>query len=95
MVQDDFYSGTRHLMGKIFGARLAQYPIKPSTTMEEVLKVLKEKDISLIMIESPSNPLLQVYDIKGISEAVKDYREGTGSIYPLVVVDNTLATPIF
>ena len=57
--------------------------------------MLKEKDISLIMIESPSNPLLQVYDIKGISEVFRDHREVTGSKYPLVVVDNTLATPIF
>ena len=57
--------------------------------------MLKEKDISLIMIESPSNPLLQVYDIKGISEVVRDHREVTGSKYPLVVADNTLATPIF
>ena len=57
--------------------------------------MLKEKDIILIMIESPSNPLLQVYDIKGISKVVKEHREVTGSKYPLVVVDNTLTTPIF
>ena len=95
MVQDDFYSGTRHLMGKIFGARLGQHPIKPGTTMDEVRKVLKEKDVSLIMIESPSNPLLQVYDIKSISEVVREHRDLTGSKYPLVVVDNTLGTPIF
>ena len=63
--------------------------------MDEVRKVLKEKDIRLIMIQSPSNPLLQVYDIMGISEAVKEHREVTGFKYPLVVVDNTLATPIF
>jgi cystathionine beta-lyase len=45
------------------------------------------------LLESPSNPLLQVYDIKGITSLVRELRGS--SRYPLVVVDNTLCTPIF
>ena len=49
----------------------------------------------MILIESPSNPMLQIYDIKEIAELVKKHRETNGTKYPLLVVDNTLATPIF
>lgn len=58
-------------------------------------KILQENDdVSLIMLETPSNPLLQVYDIVEISKLAKDKRKD-GSLYPIVAVDNTLATPIF
>lgn len=46
-------------------------------------------------MESPSNPMLQVYDIQEIAEVVRKHREINGTKYPLFVVDNTLATPIF
>jgi cystathionine beta-lyase/cystathionine gamma-synthase len=58
IVQDDFYSGTRHLVGKIFGTRFDYKVLKPTDTMETLDKLLSENNVSLIMLESPSNPLL-------------------------------------
>ena len=58
MTQDDFYSGTRHLVGKIFGSRFHNKVLKPSDSMDVLEKILKENDVSLVLIESPSNPLL-------------------------------------
>ncbi len=42
--------------------------------MEVLEKILKENDVSLVLIESPSNPLLQIYDIEEISKIVKAHR---------------------
>jgi cystathionine beta-lyase/cystathionine gamma-synthase len=93
VTQDDFYSGTRHLVGKIFGPRLQNKILKPTDSMEVLVKILKEYDVSLVLIESPSNPLLQIYDIEEISKLVRAHRKD--SLYPILMVDNTLATPVF
>jgi len=39
-VQEDFYSGTRHLIGKIFAARLKTSTISPKTSLSEIRELV-------------------------------------------------------
>jgi cystathionine beta-lyase/cystathionine gamma-synthase len=55
----------------------------------EFLKSIRP-NTSMIWIETPSNPLLEVYDIECISQGAKKVNPEV-----LIVVDNTIATPYF
>jgi cystathionine beta-lyase/cystathionine gamma-synthase len=78
------------LLGKIFIERFKTVPIKPDVKIEDLEHILKSKNVSLVLLESPSNPLLQVYPIPQIASLIKSVSPTT-----LLAVDNTLATPIF
>jgi len=61
VVQDDFYSGTRHLVSKVFSSRVSQTTLRPGDDAPSRLRdlLVQEGDsIGLILLESPSNPLL-------------------------------------
>ena len=82
---DDIYHGTRHLI-KLF----EEWRIKSSFVDLVKIKNLKSeirKVTKLIWIETPSNPLLKIIDLKKVS----DTAHHAGAI---VVCDNTWATPV-
>lgn len=84
---DDLYGGTKRLLNNVF----EKYGF--STTYVDATDIVKvEKSITaetrLIWIETPSNPLLKVVDIKSISEIA--HQMGI-----LLVVDNTFLSPYF
>jgi cystathionine gamma-synthase len=82
---EDIYHGTKHLI-KIF----EKWNIKSSfVDMTKVKNVDDniQKNTKLIWIETPSNPLLKIVDIKKIVEAAKTTNAVT-------VCDNTWGTPI-
>ena len=58
--------------------------------MEEVSNVASHinENTKLVWLETPTNPLMKIADIKAISEAVKSTNKDI-----LVAVDNTFATP--
>eukprot|EP00347_Sterkiella_histriomuscorum_P001491 403371831 len=90
LVQDDFYSGTRHMLNKIYHERFLQIPIFPHDHLQKIEEMLSQENhnISLILIETPSNPITQVYDIQEISKICKKHSV-------LLSVDNTFCSPIF
>ena len=94
VVPDDFYSGTRYLMNKCFGERFKYEVIKSDTQLEDLERYLNEGNVSMVMVESPTNPLLQVYDIKNIANIVKNFRKDNIQ-KPFFVVDTTFCPPIF
>lgn len=55
---DDFYSGTRYLMNKCFGDRLKYKVIHSETLVEDLERYLSEGNVSMVMVETPTNPLL-------------------------------------
>jgi len=84
---DDVYGGTFRLFRKVFqkfGVKFKQISFKDLKEVEKNLK-LKPK---IILLESPTNPLLKTIDIKKISSLAKKYKV-------LTVVDNTFASPYF
>ena len=56
-------------------------------TNDAFLNIIKSKKPKIIWLETPSNPLLRIVDIKIISKIAKE----VGSI---VVVDNTFLSPV-
>ncbi|TNV77069.1 hypothetical protein FGO68_gene17590 [Halteria grandinella] len=90
LVGEDFYSGTRYMMNKHFGERFTYLPIAAGEGhVEKIREVLNSsQNISMVFLESPTNPLLHVYDIKRIAEVCKEHKV-------LFAVDNTFCTPIF
>jgi len=82
---NDLYGGSFRIFTKIF----ADYGLKfHFTSMDEVSKVEKliNSDTRMIWIETPTNPMMNIIDIKGMVELARNQDI-------LVAVDNTFSTP--
>jgi len=84
---DDLYGGTRRLFEKILRNYSISFSYVDATTTKNVEAIIKS-NTKMIWIETPTNPLLKIIDIKGISSIAKKHRI-------LTVVDNTFASPYF
>jgi cystathionine gamma-lyase len=82
---DDLYGGTKRLINAVFNnfGITADYV---DVNNEEVLIKHIKPNTRLIWVESPTNPLMKLADIRAISAIAKSYNI-------LVVVDNTFLTP--
>ncbi|MCH7399795.1 aminotransferase class I/II-fold pyridoxal phosphate-dependent enzyme [Belliella sp. DSM 107340] len=83
---DDMYHGLRQQLLGIFGGIL-KVDFVDMTNPENVKNAIQEKT-KLVWIETPSNPLLKISDIKSICKIAKAKNI-------TVVCDNTFATPAF
>lgn len=82
---DDLYGGTWRLMDhhrRQFGVRTDFV----DTSSTEVVAHALDKPADLLYLESPTNPLLKLVDLRAVARA--GHRAGA-----IVVVDNTFATP--
>ncbi len=82
---DDVYGGTFRLFDKVLQHRAFSFSYVDFSNMENLKKTI-QPNTKLIWIETPTNPLLKLIDIKAVCEVAK--KQGI-----LVVVDNTFATP--
>ncbi|GAB3850649.1 cystathionine gamma-synthase [Nesterenkonia populi] len=83
---NDAYGGTYRLFARVHGDwGVTNTPIDLSDH-ERVASELKHDDATLLWVETPSNPLMGVTDIR----ALADIAHANGA---LLVVDNTFATP--
>jgi cystathionine beta-lyase/cystathionine gamma-synthase len=92
IVGDDVYGGTFRYLERVRGpngvtTRYADLAADP----EAMWEALSERT-RLVWFETPTNPLLKVVDIAGAAEVLRE-RFGDGP-RPLVVVDNTFASPV-
>ena len=84
---DGLYGGTYRLFTKIFSRfGIELITIVPEST-EQVHQALEKKP-KWLFFETPTNPLLDVYDIEALTNAAKQHGVMT-------IVDNTFATPYF
>lgn len=83
---DDMYHGLRNQIKALF-ADILEFDFIDIND-EDILKGHIKPNTRLIWIETPSNPLLKVTDIKRVSEIAKQHDIK-------VVCDNTFATPVF
>jgi cystathionine gamma-synthase len=82
----DAYGGTLEFLGSQL--RTLNIPAHFLLGSElDKLSHLLEQGIDLVFFETPTNPALEIFDIKGISDVA--HRHGA-----LVCVDNTFATPV-
>lgn len=84
---DDLYGGTYRLFESIFSPLGISTTYINSTDIKDVKDAISPKT-KLIWIETPTNPLLKISDIKMISKIAKENEV-------LLVVDNTFASPYF
>ncbi len=82
---NDLYGGTYRLFVTIF----EKYGIKfHFTGMQDVASVEKymNENTKLVWVETPTNPMMNIIDIEGMSQLAKKYNA-------LLAVDNTFASP--
>ncbi len=87
LFSSDSYGGTYRFIVRAAGAQGIKYRIADLTDAMEAEKALKQGSVKIIWIETPTNPLLKVADIKRLSILAKKYKAW-------LVVDNTFATPV-
>lgn len=84
---NDVYGGTFRLFDKVLRRFGLDFTFVDTTDAENLAEALTPST-RIVWLETPSNPLLAVTDIRAAAEAVKAH-----SSRPLLVVDNTFATP--
>lgn len=84
---DDVYGGTYRLFTTVYNDDF-NFVFTDTSKTEETLKKIEELKPSLIWIESPTNPLLKLSDIKTISAKAKE-------VGAFTAVDNTFMSPYF
>ncbi len=83
---DDLYFGIRLVIQKFFVPWGLQVSFVDTTDLAAV-KSASQPNTRLIMVETPSNPLIKITDIRAVAEIA--HRAGA-----LLMVDNTIPTPI-
>ncbi|POY75312.1 putative Cystathionine beta-lyase [Rhodotorula taiwanensis] len=87
---NDLYGGSNRLIGylKEHGGITTHHV--DTTDPETLLPLLKDEShkIAMVLLESPTNPLLQIADLEEIARLTKRYRPEA-----IVVVDNTMMSP--
>ena len=92
VVGDDVYGGTYRYLERVRrGAGVDSLYVDLAAGQDALWEALTERT-RLVWFETPSNPLLKVVDIRAIVATVAR-REAEGGARPLVVVDNTFASP--
>ncbi|MFA5311903.1 MAG: PLP-dependent aspartate aminotransferase family protein [Methanomassiliicoccales archaeon] len=89
IVGSDIYGGSYRLFDKCFSRFNIKFEYVDLRNLDAFRGALDEKT-DMIWMETPTNPLLRLYDIKAIGEIAHDRERGT-----LLVVDNTFASPFF
>jgi cystathionine beta-lyase/cystathionine gamma-synthase len=82
----DIYGGTYRLFTKVYARYGIQFRFLYVNNVEDVIRKISGRT-RMIWVESPTNPLLNIINIRGIAK-------GKGTEV-LLVVDNTFATPYF
>ena len=84
---DDLYGGTYRMFTRLFKKYGLEFSFVDMNSVSNVTDKITSKT-KLVWLETPTNPLMKIADIKAISSAVKDVDSTI-----LVTVDNTFATP--
>tara|TARA_B100001564_G_scaffold277362_1_gene239223 strand:+ start:6498 stop:7643 length:1146 start_codon:yes stop_codon:yes gene_type:complete len=82
---NDLYGGTYRLFTKIFQKYDIKFRFIPMGSIKNIESVITSKT-KLIWVETPTNPMLNIVDVKAISKLIKDKDI-------ILAVDNTFATP--
>lgn len=87
LLGDDVYGGTFRLFDKVLSKNGLEYTIIDTSDLEQIKHSIRSNTKALYL-ETPSNPLLKITDLK---ESVKLAQQHD----LLTIVDNTFATPYF
>jgi len=97
VLSDDVYGGSFRIIDKVFAHHGLTCTRVDMTDLAQVAGAMNDKT-RMVWLETPSNPMLKVIDIAAVTTLVQKRGAQTGWSWgdarkPLVVVDNTFATP--
>lgn len=84
---DDVYGGTYRVFEKVFRPWGLDFSFVDTTDLAQIEKAIKPTT-RMIWLETPSNPLLKVSDLRGVAALAKKHNL-------ISAVDNTFASPYF
>ena len=84
--QEDLYGGTRNFIKTEFDKYGIEYSFTKGLESDDFKNEIKENTVG-IYVETPSNPLLKIVDLKSVSSIAKE-----NSIWTMI--DNTFASPV-
>jgi cystathionine gamma-synthase len=82
----DVYGGVYRMTSRVYEPKGYRFTYVPAAEWDENLSSHLGEDVRLVWLETPSNPLLNVVDIRRAAAAAH-------AVGALLVVDNTFATP--
>ncbi len=82
----DVYGGVYRMTSQIYEPKGYRFTYVPPEEFDESLPTHLDEDVRMVWVESPSNPLLNIVDIRRAADAAH-------AVGAILVVDNTFATP--
>src|SRR3954467_4382372 len=82
----DVYGGVYRMTSKVYEPKGYRFTYVPAAEFDENLAGHLGEDVRIVWVETPSNPLLNVVDIRRAADAAH-------AVGAILVVDNTFATP--
>ncbi len=86
LIPDDAYGGTYRLFARVLAGWGLGHSVVPISDLTAVRERLAARPVKMIWAETPTNPLLNIADIRGLARAAHE----AGA---MLVVDNTFASP--
>jgi cystathionine gamma-synthase len=86
LIPDDAYGGTYRLFAQVLAGWGLDYEVVPISDLAAVRERLAARPTRCVWAETPTNPLLNIADIRGLAQAARE----AGA---MLVVDNTFASP--
>jgi cystathionine gamma-synthase len=82
----DVYGGVYRMTSKVYEPKGYRFTYVPADEFDDNLPSHLDSDVKMVWVETPSNPLLNVVDIRKAADAAH-------AVGAILVVDNTFATP--
>ncbi|HEY3181656.1 MAG TPA: PLP-dependent transferase, partial [Gaiellaceae bacterium] len=82
----DVYGGVYRMTSQVYEPKGYRFTYVPAEEWDENLSAYLDEDVRMVWLETPSNPLLNVVDIRKAADAAH-------AVGAFLVVDNTFATP--
>ena len=86
LIPDDAYGGTYRLFARVLAGWGLSHSVVPISDITAVREQLAARPVKMIWAETPTNPLLNIADIRALARAARE----AGA---MLVVDNTFASP--
>lgn len=85
---DDLYGGSHRLLTYLKNNQGINV-LHVDTTNNDAIEAVMDDTVKMVLLESPTNPLIKIADIRGVAEMVHRITPSA-----LVVVDNTMMSPL-
>jgi cystathionine gamma-synthase len=86
LIPDDAYGGTYRLFARVLSGWGISHSVVSMSDLAAVREHLAARPVRVIWTETPTNPLLNIADIRGLAQAAREADA-------MLVVDNTFASP--